>query len=148
MYLVGPVTGQGYEQVSARLSSQVAALKRLGYAVLHPMMGKEYLRNEIEFRAHGYELWPASTNHAIFERDKWMVGQCDIVLADFSQSGDRTSIGSCFELAWAAWLGKHTIVVLPEQNVHRHAFVLEAADIVFQRTDEVMEYLRKLAGNE
>jgi nucleoside 2-deoxyribosyltransferase len=115
-----------------------------GYQVWHPMLGKENLRNEVEFRAKDYRH-PVSTNHAIFGRDQWMVQQCDIILADLLDS-TRVSIGTMYELAWASILGKHTLVIMDEDNLHQHSFVLESADIVFSAVKEAIAYLLDLQG--
>lgn len=145
IYLAGPISGRGYTEVVGRYAEKTKKLKEFGFDVLCPMTGKTYLRNEIKFREEGYVNFPVSTNHAIFERDKWMVSSCDIILADLSNSGDRVSIGTTMELAWASLLGKHSIAIIPAENVHRHAFVLEAADIVFETEEDAYTYLEKLA---
>lgn len=141
IYLAGPISGKGYDEVVDLYKQKSELLKNVGYDVLCPMTGKTYLRNELDFKAHGYEKFPVSSNHAIFERDKWMVSKSDIILADLSNSGDRVSIGTMMELAWAAMLGKHTIIVLPKENIHRHCFVLESGDIIFENLDEASKYL-------
>jgi nucleoside 2-deoxyribosyltransferase len=143
IYLAGSISGLGYEEVVGRYKEKSDFLKSIGYEILCPMTGKTYLRNEIELKAGGYGF-PVSTNHAIFERDKWMVSNSDIILADLSNSGERVSIGTMMELAWASMLGKHTIIVLPEKNIHRHAFVLEAGDIIFETLEEAYKYLEDL----
>ncbi len=38
------------------------------------------------------------------------------------------SIGTCFELAWAYEFGTPIISIIPEANIHRHAFI-EAASL-------------------
>jgi nucleoside 2-deoxyribosyltransferase len=144
IYLAGPISGIGYDEVVDRYKKKSEYLNSLGYEVLCPMTGKTYLRNEIKLKASGYGF-PVSTNHAIFERDKWMVSSSDIILADLSNSGDRVSIGTMMELAWASMLGKHTLIVLPEGNIHNHAFVLESGDIIFQTLEEAEKYLEDLA---
>jgi nucleoside 2-deoxyribosyltransferase len=122
------------------------AVKTFGdvYDVLTPMYGKNYLRTEKVLRAEGYSDKPISCNHAIFERDMWMVSQSDIVLCDFSGSL-TASIGCSMELAVASWLRKHTVIVLPFDNIHNHAFIKEAADIIFDNMDEAVSYVRRLA---
>ena len=144
IYLAGSISGLSYDEVVNSYKSKADILGIAGYEILCPMTGKTYLRNEVEFRASGYTNFPVSTNHAIFERDKWMVQQCDIILADLSRSGERVSIGTMMELAWGSLLGKHTIIILPKENVHRHAFVLEAADIIFETEFEAFKYLDDL----
>jgi nucleoside 2-deoxyribosyltransferase len=109
------------------------------------MTGKSYLRTELEFKSNGYGN-PVSTNHAILSRDKWMVGQCDIFLCDLTYARERVSIGAMMELAWANLLGKHTVVVMQsENNIHRHAFPLEASDVIFETMEDATAYLLKLA---
>ncbi len=144
VYLAGPISGKGYDDVVNAYKEKAMILSTYGYEILCPMTGKTYLRNELEFKASGYANFPVSTNHAIFERDKWMVSNCDIILCDLSNSGDRISIGSMMELAWGSMLGKQIIVILPKENIHRHAFVLEAADIIFETDLEAYKYLEDL----
>ncbi len=146
IYLAGPISGQTYDNVVDRLAAREKVLKGLGFTVIHPMTGKEALRTGTNLRAHSYKI-PVSTNHAIFRRDKWMVSMCDIILAELTDA-EIVSIGTCFELAWASHLGKHTIVILPKGNIHRHAFVLEAADVIFEEYEDAMVYLQKLSMNK
>jgi nucleoside 2-deoxyribosyltransferase len=141
IYLAGPISGKSYDEVVSLYKDKSNFLNEVGYEVLCPMTGKTYLRTELKFRESGYDGFPVSTNHAIFERDKWMVSNCDIILADLSNSGDRISIGTMMELAWASLLGKHTLIILPKDNVHKHAFVLESGDIVFETLEEANKYL-------
>jgi len=146
IYTAGPISGSRYEEVSRYFSLAKTSLESVGYTVFTPMLGKEALRTELEFKAKGYENFPISTNHAIFNRDRWMVDSSDIIYANLSRSGERVSIGTCMELAWASDKGKHVIVVMQKDNIHNHAFVLEAADIIFETHGEALEYLFKLAG--
>jgi nucleoside 2-deoxyribosyltransferase len=146
IYLAGPISGLSYNEVVSRYTAAKITLEAAGYTVYHPMTGKTHLRNELEFKAKNYNNSPISTNHAIIERDHWMVDQVDMVLADLTNGVSRVSIGTCFELAWAAAQGKHTIVVMQENNIHQHAFVIEAADIIFETLEEATSYLIELAG--
>jgi nucleoside 2-deoxyribosyltransferase len=139
VYLAHPISGLSYEDVVSYYEEMTKRLKNWGFEILCPMTAKGYLRTERTFKAHGYDN-PVSTNHAIFERDCWMVKQSDILLCDFTDTKDA-SIGCCMELAWASMLGKHTVIVLPEENIHRHAFVLESSDIVFDKMDDAIYYL-------
>ena len=111
---------------------------------MHPMTGKGNLRTEIRFKSVGYDHVPTSTNHAIYERDQWMVTQSDVVLFNLSNT-TIVSIGSMFELAWASLLNKHTIVIMEQDNIHEHAFVLEAADVIFTCLKHALDYLQILA---
>ena len=116
------------------------------FDVLSPMSGKEYLRTDKKIKAADHTN-PVSTNHAIFERDMWMVSQADIVLVDLSNVLVGVSIGCVMELAVASYLRKHTIVVISKDNeCLNHAFVFEAADILFNNLDSALDYLDDLSN--
>ena len=73
-----------------------------------------------------------------------MVQQADIVFADLTPANGVVSIGTMFELAWASQLNRHTVVAMEDGNIHQHAFVLEAADIIFSTAGEAVTYLKSL----
>lgn len=143
VYIALPISGHAYEDIREVFSHLSDTFKFFGYEVLSPMTAKGVLRNELEFRSHGYDN-PVCTNHAIFERDKWMVSNCDIIFVYLKGGGD-ISIGCMMELAWASLLGKHSIVVMGgDGSIYNHAFVLEAADIIFHETREALDYMKQL----
>lgn len=142
IYLAGPISGMSYQEVVDRIQDYYIKLDN--YEVLSPMTGKEELRTEKKLKAHGYDNNPIATNHAIVERDRWSVSRCDVLLADLIGTVD-ISIGTVMELAWASMLGKHTVVIMEKDNVHQHAFILEAADIVFDNKSDAINYLHKLS---
>jgi len=144
VYLAGFISGYSYDDVENDFNSRKWHLERLGYEVLSPMTGKGQLRNEIELKAYDYSN-PVSCNHAIFERDKWMVSNCDIVFANLLNP-KHVSIGITMELAWASLLGKHTVVVMEESNVHKHAFIIESADIIFNNMGDALQYFTDLTS--
>jgi nucleoside 2-deoxyribosyltransferase len=143
IYLVGPLTGLSYTEAFENIEKRKSRLEKAGYTVIHPLLGKEYLKDEKLLKAGGYSQ-PLSTNHAIFSRDKWMVQSADIVLADLTPGRSKVSVGSMFELAWASYLHKHVIVVMDEANIHNHAFVKESASSIFDNLNVALEYLEKL----
>ena len=147
IYLAGPISGQGYNEVMFRYTDMKKKFKSWGYTVLYPMLGKDYLRNEVEFKAHGYDH-PLSTNHAIYERDQWMVRQCDVIYANLCSSGDRVSIGTMMEIAWGSLLGKNVVIAMQENNIHRHAFVLESGCVVFSTEKDAEVYLKLLGEGQ
>jgi len=144
LYLSHPISGTDPEHTVAYYTDVPAQLRRLGFTVLSPMTGKGYLRCAKEFKAHGYGT-SLSSNHAIYKRDKWMVRNCNVFLLDLTGATDK-SIGCVMELQLAEELGKHTIVVMEDENVHRHAFVLDAADVVFADLEAALTYLEQLAA--
>jgi len=145
IYLAHPINGLSYDEVMKYYDDEGRMLTDWGYIALCPMTGKSYLRNEKEFRVHGYDN-PTSTNHAIIERDRWMVEYSDIVFVNL-ENVVSPSIGCTMELAWAFQLHKHTILVLKKDSPLYHAFMIEAADILFETTEEANKYLQDLSNN-
>lgn len=148
IYCAHPISGLSGDEVINYYTNIHKVLKDIGYTVFQPMTAKGYFRPEKEFKACNYANGhPTSTNHAIKERDQWMVINSDIVLVDFTGAKEK-SIGCVSELAWGDILHKQTIVVMDKNNVHQHAFTLEEADIVFETLDEALDYLKTFYTQE
>jgi hypothetical protein len=145
IYLARQISGLSYDEVVNEYKKTIDKLKG-AYDVLCPMIGKQHLQGETSFAAYGKYTHPVSIGHAIFERDKWMVSQSDIVFADFTGT-EKPSIGMTMELAWASLLNKHTVIVLPAENCHTHCFIREGADIVFENYEDAIKYLINLSGD-
>lgn len=145
IYLVGPISGEAYGDVVAKIEAKRSTILDIvpNSIVYHPMTGKKALRNELAFKSVGYVGTRIATNRAIFGRDLWMIRQADVIVADF-RDAKIASIGSCFELAWGHMLGKLVVVVMEDENIHQHAFVLQAADVVFDNFKDVIIYLKQI----
>jgi len=141
IYIAGSISGLSYDEVYEYFKSTSKALSSAGFDVLSPMTGKLELRTELEFKSHGYENVPVATNHAIFNRDRWMVSSADIIYANLTKCNGRVSIGTCMELAWAFQQGKHVVLAMDDDNVHQHAFVIEAAHVIFKSHKDAMDYI-------
>jgi nucleoside 2-deoxyribosyltransferase len=139
IYIAHPISGGNGPDVFKWFDDTARILEKCGFEVMSPLSGKGHLRTEMKFRAEGHEH-PLSKNHAIFERDHWMCTNSDFILTDLTDTVNA-SIGCMMELAWASDHHVHSVVVIPKENIHRHAFVLEAADIVYETLDEAMAYL-------
>lgn len=139
IYLAHPMTGVSSDNVFGYYDSLAERLSK--HIILTPVTGKDYLRN-VGALQKTYDT-PLSNEHAIYNRDTWMVSQADIVLCDLT-GANKVSIGCCFELACAGCYKKHVIVVMDENNVHDHPFVRQAADIVYKSIDEAVAYINLL----
>lgn len=146
IYCVHPISGLSASEVFEYYERTQKWLTVAGYDIYIPMFGKGSLRTEIEFKAYDYRS-PLTLNHSIYNRDLWMVQQSDILYANFLNS-KAVSIGSVMELAWGSLLRKQVIVVMEKDNIHQHAFVLEAATIIFETEAEAIDYLTKLSRKE
>ena len=142
IYTAGSISGLTKEEVEAYFTGLKNFFESLGYTVLNPMSGKGQLRVDKIYRAKDYRH-PVATNRAIIGRDRWMVGQADVIYTNLTNS-PMASIGTMYELAWGYELKKHIVAVIPEDNIHQHAFVLQSCDIVFETEEEAKEYLKDL----
>jgi len=142
IYLAHPISGLSADEVFAYYDRTTVMLSSLGYTVSSPMFGKDSLRCEMKFRSVGYEGNPATTNHSILRRDRWMVMSSDIVYVNLDKA-TAPSIGCVSELTWAYESDTtYSIVSMPKNGPHDHAFVLELADTIFPSSDEALNYLR------
>lgn len=135
IYLVHQISGLTPKTVTDYYESLIKFCKHLGYTVLFPMdlRGGSLTSTDM----------PPAASHTIFQTDKWFVQSADVVYASFVGC-TRISIGSMMELAWASFLGKHVVVAMEPENVHRHPFVLEAASVVFETEKDAKNHLRTL----
>ena len=139
VYLAGPMTGltlldsEAWREHAARVLAE-------RFEVYSPLRGKEFLRGRGAMLPDG----PSEVygDQGIYRRDGWDVRRADIVLANFL-GARQVSIGTCFELAWAHHLGKYVVVVMDEDNPHFHAFVRQAASVVFGGLDTALNYINE-----
>ena len=144
VYCAHPISGLTWDGVVDYYNGIKEKLGTMGFEVFQPMTGKGEIRTEISERFQPADFISAiASNHAIFERDRWMVRNCDILYLDLT-GAELTSIGCMMELAWASLLDKYTVVVMDKENIHRHAFVIEAADIIFEDETTALVYLQKM----
>lgn len=144
IYIASPISGLTSEEVFDYFDGTERKLRLCGFDPYSPMTAKDYLRGEVRMNPQGYARHSASTAHAIYKRDKWMLSSSDVVFVNLL-NGTEISIGCMFELAWADMLGKHVVVVSNGEPPYDHAFVKQAADIVFTSLDGALEYLQELA---
>jgi len=145
LYCCHPISGLSADEVFDYYTNIKIKLSPY-YNLLIPMTGKSSLRCEKEFRSEGYKGNPMTTNHAIFERDKWMVTQTDILYVNLIGATEKVSVGSVSEMAWGSLLGKYIVLAMDKESIHRHAFIMEEADIIFDSTEEAEDYLITLAN--
>jgi nucleoside 2-deoxyribosyltransferase len=142
IYCCAPISGRTYDEVIIYYEEIRRDLIAFGLHPLIPMVRRDH-DNDPNVPAHG-QLHPASSDKSITNRDRWMVKSSDIVYANLI-GATRVSIGTCMELAWAYDRGKHVIIAMEDDNLHRHAFVNTAADAIFASHLEAMAYILDLA---
>lgn len=144
IYVAYPFTGYSPLSVMTYYKKTTKILRKFGYEVLCPLFYTDIPLTDLPLPSQGLTNSATTTNHAIIEKDHWLIDFSDILYFNFLGT-KVASIGSCMELAWGYTKSKHTVVVMEKENIHEHAFVLEAADIVFSTELEAFSYLKKLA---
>jgi hypothetical protein len=139
VYVAGPMTGLEWDDANDWREKVRVALP--GCEVRSPLRGKAWLQRESVIESSEYPM-PFGSKNAIIKRDHWDVQCADLVIANFEDTaveyGGReedepgppiqiASIGTCFELAWAYEFGTPIISIIPEGNIHRHAFIAAAS---------------------
>lgn len=145
IYCARPISGCTVEQVQTYYHDIEIELKSYGFDVITPLVKAEYARTDIKFKSEGPAHGVCNTNKAITKRDSWFVDLSDICFLNVLGC-ERVSIGSVCEFAWAWKAHKHTILVMEQDNIHRHAFLMEMADLIFNSLDEAKDYLKDLSG--
>lgn len=137
VYVAGPMTGLAWDDAYDWREKVRIALPDC--EVRSPLRGKAWLRRENVIESSEYPM-PFGSKNAIIKRDHWDVQCADLVIANFEDTAvgklqvedfdnaQIASIGTCFELAWAYEFGTPIISIIPEGNIHRHAFI-EAASL-------------------
>jgi hypothetical protein len=151
IYVAHPMTGLTWEEVCNYFTTTEAFLQLYGFEVLSPITGKKFDKNYKLVASNNeeinclneYEENALSTDKSILRRDSWMVKIADVIYINLYDA-KIPPIGCLMELAWGYLLGKHTVLVLPEDSPYRHAFVLQSADIVFTKPLNALTYLSKL----
>ena len=103
---------------------------------MKPVRGKEYLSGEKSIKDH-YDQTESrliSTRKAIIMRDYGDVMRSDGVLVNLLHA-KKVSIGSVMEIAWAYSARKPIVVIMQEDNMHRHSMIDEAA-LVFPTIED------------
>jgi nucleoside 2-deoxyribosyltransferase len=140
IYIAGAISGQKIEDVIEKFNNTKSILQQHGFLTLSPLEGVKP-RVNISEREQDNEYKPEMKNRAIVQRDKYYVQQADIIFADL-RNCTRTSIGTCFEIAWAAMWNKYIIAVIDKDDInHRHAFLLENVSVVFDKYDDAIQHL-------
>lgn len=123
IYLAGAIKGTTYEEST---SWRDYVLENIDSRIdcYSPMRGKDYLIGLGEMPDTFNSI--LSTQSAIMTRDMYDVASVDALIV-YLVGAKRVSIGTMIEVGAAYALRKPIILVMEEENVHRHPMLLEAA---------------------
>lgn len=145
VYLAGPITGLRYGEATDWRDYAETFLASWGIEGLSPMRGKQYLEavGVIEAVSYGEDKaeWALSSAPGFTMRDHGDCMAADVILANFVGCGDRVSIGTVLEVAWAHAYRKQLIVAMEPGNVHDHAMIRQLAGYVVPSLDAALNII-------
>jgi len=122
VYLAGAINGLTYKQATEWRNVASKRLKKSGYEILDPMRGKEFLNVGKEpINDSLLEISPEE----IVNRDLSDINKASIILCNLSHLGERTMIGTLFELGYAHKLRDRKLIIgfgIPEKY-ENHPFL-------------------------
>ena len=137
VYLAGPISGHSYNSVNDWRQEAKDYLWQFQICGYSPMRGKSYLSKE-EMLADSYSDYTMSSINGINVRDYNDVKTSDVVLVNFLNCGDRVSIGTVMEIAWARAFQIPIVIVMEADNIHRHG-MLTFGNVIVQSLDEGLD---------
>lgn len=140
VYLCGPIAGLTLDDAANWRKQTAQSLWSCGFDTIDPLESKYDLPTGNQPLDDYYNIagWRANE---LYQRDLYSVRGSDIVLANLA-AAERVSIGSVSEIAIAAELRKYVVLVLgPNDQVHRHPFVMCAASVILDSLDAAIEYI-------
>jgi nucleoside 2-deoxyribosyltransferase len=139
VYLAGPIAGRTVDQAN-EWRDKANAVLNVYYNTVSPLRNYE----------HPDPKKPISQTDGnvknFVSRDLFDVRSADIVLCNLIGAA-RTSLGTLFELGYAAAMGKPiALIIEPEGNPNDGPFTRECASWVFTDLDEALVYLSHIAS--
>lgn len=150
VYLCGPMAQTTPENANGWRLHAYDRLAPHGITVVSPMREKEMLEQGtimgVDYARYGDV--PELRAQSIYARDTYDVSHANLVLANFTdlakaQSGeDIPSLGSDWEMGYAAALGITIAMVAPPDNYYRrHPFSLAGVSIIFDELDPALTWV-------
>ena len=132
IYLAGPITGLNHAGSVNWRKQFTELMNGLGVECFSPMRGKDYLSREAVIEG-SYPQSILSCQRAIMTRDRFDCTRCSLIvmnlLRDAAAAGQKPSLGTVMELAWAD-LSRIPVIAIIEKDVtgspYNHPMILEA----------------------
>lgn len=142
VYLAGPISGHSYDGVTTWREEAKIVLSTFGINSYSPMRGKAYLSKEEEI-ADSYSDNTMSSITGINVRDFNDTKTADAILVNFLGCGNKVSIGTVMEIAWARAFQIPIVIVMEKDNIHQHG-MLTFGNIVVPTIKEGVSAIRQL----
>lgn len=147
VYLAGPITGLTYDQGNDWRDVVRLDLEDVGIIGWSPLRSKQFLREIGVLDSAGTPdsayigLNPLSEPKGITTRDRFDTMRSDLVLMNLL-GAERISIGTMIEAGWADAARVPLVVVMEEDNIHRHAMLNEVAGFIVPTLEEAVAVVK------
>jgi nucleoside 2-deoxyribosyltransferase len=147
VYLSGPVTGGSKDSIETWRHVIARQLSRFAQ-VVDPASYKYDATLAFAKRESDHEaISRLQHGHHVVDRNKALIGSCDVLLANFLEGVERASIGSVGEIFLAFAMEKPIVIVRQAHgNVHDHAMLNAVASKVCHSLDDALSVIAELAG--
>lgn len=159
VYLAGPITGSTFEEaqnwrteVAQKLEYKDCLMPDLDGAIhvparsniecLTPLRGNEHLIGKGTINCHAYDEDPTTTGKGITRRDMRDVLVSDCVFVNLLNTGNRISVGTVMEIAWAYQNRIPLVCVMEKDNKHHHAMVDECCTYIVTTLEEGIKLVK------
>ena len=142
VYLAGPIRGLTYNDSLDWRSKVSGELYSAGIVPFSPMRHKEFLKDKKSL-PYSDESNVLSSTKGIMTRDRLDVMRCDLVFANFL-GADKVSIGTIIELGWADAFRKPVVIVMEEDNIHRHAMIDQIPGFIVTTLDDGIDIVKRV----
>lgn len=146
VYLSGPIGGLTYAESISWCDYVKNALAKVGITGWRPLRAKSFLagKGAISAEANTYQH-PLATSKGIMARDFMDTRRADLVICNFTNAGDRVSIGTCMEAAWAFALHIPVIAIGSADDIHiKHPMMSEAITYRVDTLNEAIELAKAI----
>jgi nucleoside 2-deoxyribosyltransferase len=133
VYLAGSITGKSYDACTEwRRKVELEFPKNL--IAFNPLRNKEFLSDR-EIMPDKDETHLLSTPGGIFTRDMSDCRRCDAMLGNLLKS-EKVSIGTIMEIASFWWQSKPIVLIMEDNNIHRHPMIEAATPYIVDNLDD------------
>jgi hypothetical protein len=147
VYLTGPITGHSNKEIENWRTTMARQLKPIAEVIDPAAYAYDSAQTFRIGEAADAAVKRLHHGQFVIERNKKLICDSDVVLANFLGAGARASIGSVGELFWADAFGKPIVLVREAAgNVHDHAMLNALASVVCASLDEAVQAIGELAG--
>lgn len=152
IYYSRPFTGKKISDLRKQLAYFKETIRTLlqeeknSFTIIDPMGKKlDVLRQkfpELDDLNQAVELYGEGyfSDRFLFKSDFLGVQTCDIMICDI-RNMEVTSIGCCFELAWAFQLQRPIFLIIDKQEKDLHPFLKECATAICNNSDDLIKCL-------